>query len=180
MTRLFTALGLPDEVAAEIAAIQSGVPGARWQNRTQLHLTLRFLGDVDGRQADAIDDVLSAIAAPRFDLQLHGVGVFGGEAPDTLWAGVRPNADLLYLQRKIDSAMRRLGRAADAHKFTAHVTLARLRGADRGRVLDYLTDHALFTSETFAVPAFILYSSELTSDGSIYRAEKAYWLKEPP
>jgi 2'-5' RNA ligase len=180
MTRLFTAIGLPDETATEIAAIQSGVPGARWQSRAQLHLTLRFLGEVDGHKADAIDDVLAAIAAPKFTLQLHGVGMFGNDAPDALWAGLRPNEGLLHLQRKIDGAVRRLGLAADTRKYTPHVTLARLRGADKGRVLDYLTDHALFTSAAFAVPAFILYSSERTSDGSVYRAEKAYWLKDGP
>ncbi len=65
MQRLFVALSIPDDVAQIAGAAQSGVPGARWQTREQLHLTLRFVGEVDGRDANAIHDVLSAIAAPR-------------------------------------------------------------------------------------------------------------------
>ena len=178
MTRLFLALALPDEVVPSLAAIQRGIPGARWQSREQLHLTLRFIGEVDGRGADAIDDLLSTIAAPKFSLELHGVGEFGGDRPEAVWAGVRPNEDLLHLQRKLDTGLRRLGHASGEHKYTPHVTLARLRGAARGPVLDWLTDHALFPGSPFAVSAFILYSSVLTADGSIYRAEKAYWLKD--
>lgn len=177
MTRLFVALSLPDEVATPLNWIQSGVPGARWQTRDQLHLTLRFIGEADGREADAIDDALSGIAAPGFSLQLKGVGEFGGKRPHSLWAGIDQNEALLHLQRKIETALQRVGRPADKHKFTPHITLARLKGAQQGRVMDWLTDHALFASIPFPVHAFILYSSLLTSDGSIYRAEKAYRLR---
>ena len=59
MMRLFVALALPDVVAASLELIQAGVPGARWQTREQMHLTLRFIGEVDGRDAASIDDALS-------------------------------------------------------------------------------------------------------------------------
>jgi 2'-5' RNA ligase len=177
--RLFVALSLSDEVAAALALIQSGVPGARWSTREQMHLTLRFIGEVDGRYATAVDDALSTISAPTFRLVLKTVGQFGGRNPSALWAGVEQSDSLFHLERKIESALQRAGFPPETRKFTPHVTLARLKGSPRGRVMDYLTDHALFTSPPFDARGFILYSSQLTANGSIYRAEKAYQLRNP-
>jgi 2'-5' RNA ligase len=175
--RLFVALPIPDMIAQPLMLLQGGVPGARWQQREQLHLTLRFIGEVDGRDMAAIDDALAGIDAPAFELQLHGTGQFGNKQPNALWAGSRPNEMLEHLARKVDSAIRRAGSPADAHKFTAHVTLARLRHPDLDKVREWLTDKALFTSPTFEVGRFCLYSSKLTSDGSIYRVEQGYPLR---
>ncbi|GAA0558917.1 RNA 2',3'-cyclic phosphodiesterase [Rhizomicrobium electricum] len=174
--RLFTALALPDEIAPPLLLMQAGVPGARWQKREQLHLTLRFIGEVDGAQATAIDDALATIAVPSFTLELKGVGSFGGKIPRDLWAGAAPSEPLVHLNRKIESALQRIGLEPEARKFTPHVTLARLKNSPRGAVMDYLTDHALYASTPFTVTAFCLYSSKLTSDGSIYRVEKEYGL----
>lgn len=177
MTRLFVALALPDPVAAGLELLQSGVPGACWQTREQLHLTLRFIGEVDGRDATAVDDALSMIEAPRFTLALKGVGEFGGKTPHALWAGVRDKDPVTFLQRKIDTALQRAGFPPEPRKFIPHVTLARLKGTSQGRVMDFLTDHALYGSQPFDVDAFLLYSSVLTQNGSLYRAERAYRLK---
>ena len=157
--------------------MQGGVPGARWQTREQLHLTLRFIGEVDGSDVRAIDDALAGIDAPAFELQLHGVGQFGNKQPHALWAAARPNDLLDHLQRKVDTAIRRVGQPQDAHKFTPHVTLARLRHPDLDKVREWLIHHALATSPEFAVARFCLYSSKLTSDGSIYRVEQEYPLR---
>jgi 2'-5' RNA ligase len=180
MPRLFTALPIPDDVAQDIQRLQTGVPGARWQTREQLHLTLRFIGESDGRLASAVHDALSMINAPGFEVTLHSVGEFGGKRPSALWAGVRPNEALMHLQRKTETALQRIGIAADRQRYAPHVTLARLRGTQPGHVMDFLTDHALYSSRPFAIGAFLLYSSMLTSGGSIYRAEQAYRLKETP
>lgn len=177
MIRLFVALSLPDDVAASLATLQAGVPGARWQTREQLHLTLRFIGDVDGRDANAVDDALSLIEAPRFTLALKGVGEFGGKTPHALWCGVRDREPVAFLQRKIETALQRAGLPPETRKFQPHVTLARLKGTPQGRVMDFLTDHALYASAPFEVGGFILYSSVLTPNGSLYRAEKAYRLR---
>lgn len=177
MIRLFVALSLPDDVADSLTTLQTGVPGARWSTQEQLHLTLRFIGEVDGRDAAAIDDALSAIDAPRFELALKGVGEFGGKNPHALWAGVRDPAPVKFLSRKVENALQRIGLPAEERKFVPHVTLARLRASSRGRVMDFLTDHALYASPPFEVGGFILYSSVLTSDGSIYTAERAYRLR---
>lgn len=183
--RLFVALSMPDSVAQSLMLVQGGVPGARWQTREQLHLTLSFIGEVDGRDGAMIDDALAGIRAPAFSLQLHGVGQFGTgkqTRAHALWAGTRANPALEHLQRKVDTAIRRAGTPADAsngsgHKFTPHVTLARMRHPEPGKVVEWLTHNALYTSAEFAVAAFHLYSSRLTSDGSIYRIEQSYELE---
>lgn len=175
--RLFVALAIPDAVATSLMLLQGGVLGARWQSREKLHLTLRFIGEVDGRDAGALDDALAGIDAPAFDLQLHGVGQFGHAQPNSLWAAARANDLLDHLQRKVDNAIRRVGQPQDAHKFTPHVTLARLRHPDIQKVIGWLSEHALYTSAEFAVPQFHLYSSMLTSDGSVYRIEQSYDLR---
>ena len=175
--RLFVAVAVPDAIAQGLMLLQGGVPGARWQSREQLHLTLRFIGEVDGSDMRALDDALAGIDAPAFELQLHGVGQFGNKQPHALWAAGRKNELLEHLARKVDTAIRKVGQPQDAHKFMPHVTLARLRHADLDKMREWLTAHALFTSDQFAVDAFCLYSSKLTSDGSIYRIEQQYPLR---
>lgn len=180
--RLFVALALPDDVAKALMLLQGGVPGARWQCREQLHMTLRFIGEVDGSQARAIDDALCSIEAPPFDLALNGVGQFGNRQPHSLWAGVRPNPALDYLQRKVDAQIRRIAIRAGSterpgQKFTPHVSLARLRNPELEKVRAWLTHHALAATNSFAVDVFCLYSSMLTSDGSVYRLEEEYPLR---
>ena len=175
--RLFVALSISDPVAQQLMLLQGGVPGARWQSREQLHLTLRFIGEVDGSDARTLEDTLAGIDAPAFDLQLHGVGQFGNKQPHALWAAGRKNELLEHLQRKVDNAIRRVGQPQDAHKFTPHVTLARLRHPDMDKLREWLITHALFTSSEFSVTSFCLYSSKLTSDGSVYRVEQEYPLR---
>lgn len=176
MIRLFVALEIPQKVRAMLAAMQAGVPGARWMAPEQMHLTLRFIGEVDGAMATGIDDALSGIRAPGFEMELAGVGEFGGKKPRALWAGVRANEALVHLQRKIESALQRLGLEAETRKFTPHVSLARLKETPRGHVMDFLTDHALFASGPLEVEQFVLFSSRLGSNGSIYRPERVYAL----
>lgn len=177
MMRLFVALALPDAVQEGLVLLQGGVPGARWSTREQLHLTLRFIGEVDGRDAQAIDDALASIRNPRFTLELKGVGEFGGRNPRALWAGVRDGTPVEHLQRKIESAVQRVGIPPEERRFSPHITLARLKGAPRDRIITFLSTHALYASGPFEVNAFILYSSTLTPNGSLYRAERSYMLE---
>ncbi|MEI9929864.1 MAG: RNA 2',3'-cyclic phosphodiesterase [Rhizomicrobium sp.] len=177
MMRLFVAIAIPDIAAASLTMIQSGIPGARWQTREQMHLTLRFIGDVDGRDAAAVDDALSVISEPVLSLQMKGVGEFGGRTPRALWAGVAPNEALPHLQRKIETAIQRIGLEAEPRKFTPHVTLARLRSTPPGIVMDYLVDHALYASAPFEACEFVLYESHLGPNGSLYVPQRHYPLR---
>ena len=176
MIRLFVALELPETVRDGLTALEGGVPGARWMTDGQLHLTLRFIGEVDENVAHDIDDALLSIRAPAFMLELAGVGEFGGKAPRALWAGVRPNESLTHLQKKVETALQRIGLPPEERKFSAHVTLARMRASQREKVVQFLTHHALFASGPIPVDRFVLFSSHLGSGGSVYHAERMYRL----
>ena len=76
MIRLFVALGLPDALRDELSMLSGGIPGARWVPDENYHVTLRFIGEVPGWQAQEVDDALAAIRAPGFDLTLRGIGTF--------------------------------------------------------------------------------------------------------
>ena len=174
MIRLFVALEIPEVVRASLFLLQGGVPGARWSTPEQYHLTLRFIGEVDEAAAGDIDDVLSTVTVPPLMLELAGVGQFGGKLPRALWAGVRSNAELIHLQRKIETAIQRLGHAAEERKFTPHVTLARLRNSPREKVMEYVAQHSLYSSGAFEVNGFALFSSRLGSTGAVYNVERNY------
>jgi 2'-5' RNA ligase len=176
--RLFVALEIPREVRQRLAALQGGVPGARWASDGRMHLTLRFIGEVDENVAHDVDDALAGIRAPSFVLELAGVGEFGGKKPRALWAGVRANDALLHLQKKVETALQRIGLPPEERKFSAHVTLARMRAAPREKVVQFLTHHALFAGGPFAVENFVLFSSHLGSGGSVYHQERVYPLTE--
>jgi 2'-5' RNA ligase len=176
MIRLFTAIELPESVRVRLSLLQGGVPGARWSPAENLHLTLRFIGEVDEATANDIDDVLSALRAPAFDLTLKGAGEFGGRDPHALWIGVAPNEALMRLAAKIESALQRMGLEAETRKYTPHVTLARLRDAPIAKVRAFLAAHAAFDSGPFGVRRFALYSSYPSSSGSLYRVERSYAL----
>lgn len=174
MIRLFVALEIPQSVCTGLALLGGGVPGARWMSPEQLHLTLRFIGEVGENEANDIDDALATIRAPRFTLELAGVGEFGGKMPRALWAGVRPNEALLHVQKKVETALTRVGVAPDARKFSPHVTLARMKSAPREKVMEFLSHYGLYASAPFAVEHFVLFSSHLGSGGSVYHPERLY------
>lgn len=176
MIRLFTAIELPESLRLRLSLLQGGVPGARWSPAENLHVTLRFIGEVDERQANDIDDALGVLRAPSFDLTLRGAGEFGGRDPHALWIGVAPSEALARLAAKIESALQRIGLAAETRKYTPHVTLARLRDAPLAKVHAFLSAHAAFDSGPFAVRRFALFSSHQSSSGSLYRVERTYAL----
>jgi 2'-5' RNA ligase len=172
--RLFVGLAIPDLAAEGLMLLQGGVPGARWVTREQLHLTLRFIGEVDGRRLSDIEDALGSMPARGFAIELHGLGTFGSREPRQLWAGVRPNEALMHLQRKIETALQRIGLPAEPRKFTPHVTIAKLKAARRDRLMEFIQAHALYASAPFEVNAFLLYRSTLTPNGSLYTVERDY------
>jgi len=176
MPRLFVALSLPEAVAERLASLQNGVDGAKWRPAQNFHLTLVFIGETDRHGMSAAADALARIQAPAFDLKLAGVGFFGERKPRALWAGAAPEPALGHLQRKVESAVRRAGFDLERRRFTPHVTLAYLKGARRGAVAAYCAANGLFSSESFRVDAFHLYSSRLGGEASHYEIETSYSL----
>ncbi|HYM02356.1 MAG TPA: RNA 2',3'-cyclic phosphodiesterase [Stellaceae bacterium] len=171
MLRLFVGIGLPPPVKLRLSLLCAGIPGARWVEPGNYHLTLRFIGEVDEGMASDIDEALSLIRARRFELTLAGVGQFGDRM---LWAGVEKSPALFHLRDKVESALVRLGLEPEARRYAPHVSLARLKGASETRLQVFLAEHALFRSEAIAVEHFSLVASYLTKSGAIYEDQADY------
>ena len=175
MVRLFVALEIPDELRARLGALAAGVDGARWVAAENLHVTLRFIGEIDDAAARDIAMDLSAIRAPMFDLTLVGAGHFeSGRRVRQLWVGVERNSALVALRDKVESVLVRAGLAPEGRRFQPHVTLARLNGASPETVRRWLAANSLFRAVPFSVESFVLFSSFLGKNGSIYRAEAEF------
>ncbi len=173
--RLFLALDPSGEACAQLRQLCCGLPGARWNESTQFHLTLVFIGEVEGSVFLDIRDDLASITATGFTLQFQGVGFFPprGE-PRVLWAGLTPCPALNQLQRKLRTRLVQMGVQLENRKFSPHLTLARLRSTPPEKVGRFLAAHALFKSVPFQVDSFTLYSSILGKKGAVYRPEQRY------
>jgi RNA 2',3'-cyclic 3'-phosphodiesterase len=176
MHRLFVAIRLPATVRAQLLGLMGGVAGARWLPDDQLHLTLRFVGEVDRHLAQDVDAALSSVHHPRFPIALNGLGAFErrGE-PVTLWAGVAPHEPLRALHKKVDQALARVGVEPDRRAYLPHITIARLpRGA--GPVGSLVERSGGVRSPAFTVDEFRLYESRLGPDGPLYSIVERYSL----
>lgn len=178
MPRLFTGVEIPREVADSLALLRGGLPGARWVDPENYHLTLRFIGDVDGATARDFTLALSEIAAPPFELRLNGLGSFGGRKPRAIFAGIAPSDGLDALRRANERAAREAGLPPEGRNFKPHVTLARLRGARADAVAAYLERQGGIAAEPFTVSRFVLYSSRNSVGGGPYVVEAAYPLED--
>jgi 2'-5' RNA ligase len=175
MIRLFAALPIPPEIAEGLARRQEGVPGARWSSAENLHLTLRFFGELPEMTAADLDEALAAVGGGGFDVELAGVGAFG-EAQDvrSLWAGVTPSSALTQLAKRCETAARRCGLKPETRVFRPHVTLAYLKRAPAPKVAAWVQDHNLLRSPSWRATWFGLYSSWRSEDGSRYELERTY------
>lgn len=175
MPRLFTAVPLPEPVRQHLALLGGGVPGARWEPEEKLHLTLRFIGEIDGGTAKDVTEALATVRFPAFTLVLRGCGHFPPRGqPRTIWIGVQDARPLQELHAKIDRVLTREGLEPDRRKFAPHVTLARLRNAPERKVAEFEAYHNLFVSQPIDVEAFSLMSSVRNDRGSKYRVERIF------
>jgi 2'-5' RNA ligase len=176
MHRLFVAIRPPAATRAILLDAMGGISGARWQSEDQLHLTLRFIGEVDRHLARDIHAALGAVHQPGFEIALSGIGAFDRRGwPDAVWAGVSPHEPLKALHKKVDAALTRVGVAPDQRAFLPHVTLARLKRSS-GTVGNLLEDAGGLTSPPFRVDHFGLFESMLTPDGAVYSLVERYRL----
>ena len=176
MPRLFTALEIPHDAALSLSLLRGGLPGARWIDTENYHITLRFIGDVEGHVADEIAYALDRVERPPFMLALTGVGQFGGKKPNSVWAGVDAKPELIQLQAEIERICQRLRLSADPRKFVPHVSLARLKNTEPVEVAHYLAARGNFATRPFKVGRFVLLSSRDSVGGGPYVTEEAYAL----
>ena len=174
MPRLFTGLEIPIEVGASLAMLRGGLPGARWADPENYHLTLRFIGDVDDVVAHEVASLLGKVSRNSFELRLDGLSSFGGRKPRAVVASVSPQQPVIDLQAEHERLLQRVGLEPEGRKYTPHLTLARLRDTSSRQVADYLATRGAFRSTAFEVSRFVLFSSRASVGGGPYVVEAAY------
>jgi RNA 2',3'-cyclic 3'-phosphodiesterase len=174
MPRLFTGLELPDGVCQSLSMLRGGLPGARWIDPDNYHLTLRFIGDIDDVMAREVAHLLGQVRRRSFELRIDGLSSFGGRKPRALVASLAPSQAVMELQAEHERLMQRIGLEPEGRKYTPHVTLARLRDTSSLQVADYLTARGAYRSMPFEVSQFVLFSSRASVGGGPYVVEAAY------
>ncbi|MGO4388292.1 RNA 2',3'-cyclic phosphodiesterase [Microvirga sp. 2YAF29] len=175
MPRLFTGIEIPAQIGLALSAYRGGLPGARWIDPENYHITLRFIGDIDDRMAE---DVVSVLGERRrrdpLTITIDGLDSFGGSKPRAVFARTSGNGGLNEVQAEQERLLRQIGLEPETRKFTPHVTLARLRNASPIDVADYIATRGHFPKLTFTADRFVLYSSRSSTGGGPYVIEAAY------
>ncbi len=179
MHRLFVAIRPPEPVRDLLIDAMADSPELRWVGDEQLHLTLRFIGEVERPLASDIAAALGTIRFDRFQIRLKDVGRFDHRNIGTLWAGVEPNVPVASLAAKVERACQSVGLEAERRAFHPHVTLARFNRRS-GRAADaFIERNRGLAWPPFEADRFILFESHLSRHGPHYEAVETYLL-EPP
>ena len=172
--RLFTGLKIPPRIADQLDALRGGLHGGRWIEREAYHITLSFIGKVEGKAIDELCRTLSELQTQAFTLQLQGMGCFGASRPRALYAGVKPSQKLTALQDAQAKAIRATGIELEKRKYRPHVTLARFKSGSRSDLGTFIERNNLFCSDPFEVTGFVLFSSRPSGGGGPYGIEAEF------
>src|SRR6476620_503807 len=179
MHRLFVAIRPPEHIRYLLIDAIDDSPEFRWQDEEQLHLTLRFVGEVDRPLARDLADALSRIHAQPFEARIHGVGQFEQRNSGALWAAVEPKPPLSALASKIERMCQSIGLEPERRAFHPHVTLARWKGRRSRELAGFLDRTRGLASEPFEVDRFVLFESRLSRHGAHYEEVASYRLLRP-
>ena len=174
MPRLFTALEVPPQIGERLSILRGGLPGARWIDVENYHVTLRFLGDIDDRTAAEAALLFDGIAREPIRISIDALDAFGGDRPRSIIARVKPSAELSELHAEHERAARRAGLPPESRKFTPHVTLARLRDVKPRDVAEWLALRGGAPRLDYEAKRFVLFSSRASTGGGPYVAEEIY------
>lgn len=175
--RLFIAIRPPEEVRDRLVDAMEGIEGARWVDEENLHLTLRFVGEVERPAANDLAAALGRIQWPRFPLRIEGVGHFTRKGhAKALWARVPASGRLEGLRQKVEAACEAAGLGRETRRFTPHVTLARL-DRSTGAIGGWLSSFGDLRAGPWNVMEFILYESHLGHTGAFYEPVTAFGLR---
>jgi 2'-5' RNA ligase len=180
MPRLFTGIEIPADIGERLSLLRGGLPGARWIDKENYHLTLRFVGDIDRDVADDIADTLGRVSRSGFEVAIGGLASFGTRKPHAIVARIQPSRALTELQAEHERLLQRIGLPAEQRKYIPHVTLARLRGSSHRDVADYLSLRGGFAAGPFPVDRFVIFSSRNSVGGGPYVVEEEYPLGPQP
>lgn len=174
MHRLFVAIRPPESVCDLLIDAMDDSPDFRWQEEEQLHLTLRFIGEVERPVANDLADALARIRASAVELRIAGVGSFEQRNSGTLWAGVEPKLPLAALATKVERVCQSIGLEPERRAFHPHITLARWKGRRTREVQNFLERRSGLVSEPFRINEFILFESRLSRHGAHHEPVATY------
>lgn len=175
MQRLFVAVTLSDTVRQLLIERQTELSDIRWTSPDNLHLTLRFIGEVPQAKVSAIKTGLRRVAGNAFSLQVKGLGYFDKRPQAVVWAGVGESAPLLALKKQVDDALDlHAGLTVPAGRFLPHITLGRAKRADRAALKNFTSKYGDATTAGFTVESFTLFSSVLAPGGAVHSVEERY------
>ena len=176
--RLFTGLELPATLTWDLAALQGGLPGARWIDPGDFHITLAFVGDVSPSTARELAEMLGRLSKPALSLRLVGLEVYGSRKPSSLHVRVSSDPALVALQASHVSILRRLGVAVEKRRYQPHVTIGRIAQCRPKDIARYMERTGGVFTPPFPVSRFVLYSARDTVGGGPYLAEETFPLHE--
>ncbi|WP_146180174.1 RNA 2',3'-cyclic phosphodiesterase [Opitutus sp. ER46] len=174
--RLFIALSLPEAVRTALLPLVEPIHGLTWTRPEQMHVTLRFLGDVRAEEAAAMADRLAQVQVAPFVLPMEGLGTFPpNRPPRVLWLGVGAGHPRLFqLRQRIDDAVLGAGIDLDVRTFHPHVTLARCTESVGPALAHWMHAHREFVGPSFRVESFDLYASELRPSGAVHTLKRRF------
>src|SRR5688572_11384683 len=179
MHRLFVAIRPPEEIRDLLIDAMGDSPELRWVQDENLHLTLRFVGEVERPLADDIALALTRVRSEPFELRITGVGMFEQRNGGALWAGVQPKEPVAALAAKVERACVAAGLEPERRAFHPHVTLARWNRREAKAAQSFLERNRALASPPCAVDRFILYESRLSRHGAHYEEVADYPLAGP-
>ena len=176
--RLFIAIDLPEQAKESIEKVKSelkGIKGVKPVAKENIHLTLKFLGEVDNANAKDIIKALEQVKFKPFKICISKMGFFPSEQRiQVIWADAEPAEPLFELKKEIDKA---LPSFKDDHPFKNHITFARIKyianDADKKKILELITNKQIEKAE-FIVNKFRLYKSDLQPTGPVYEVVKEF------
>lgn len=171
---MFVAIRPPENIRDLLIDTMDDSPALRWVGDEQLHLTLRFIGEVERPVANEIAVALQRLRSGQFDLRIKGVGQFEKRSGGALWAGIDPKEPVSALAAKVERALQQTGLEPERRAFSPHITLARWNRRNAEAVQAFLRRHADLRSEPFAVDRFILFESKLSRHGPHYEEVAAF------
>src|SRR3954454_16614470 len=174
MHRLFVAIRPPEDIRDLLIDAMDDSPDFRWQDEEQLHLTLRFVGEVERPVADDLATALGGVRAGRFSARINGIGRFDQRNGGALWAGVEPKEPLAALAAKVERVCLAVGLEPERRAFHPHITLARWKGHRSREAEDFIGRNRALGSDPFTVDCFTLFESRLSRHGAHYEAVTDY------
>ncbi len=176
MHRLFVAIRPPESVRDRLIDAMDDGAELGWVKDDNLHLTLRFIGEVERTFANDIAVALGRIRAAPFALSLAGIGRFDRRNGGALWAGVEPKAPVMALAAKVERACVLAGLEPERRTFHPHITIARWNRRSAAFVDAFIARNTGLTSDSWEVDAFTLFESHLSRHGAHYEEAESFAL----